>query len=312
MKSFEIISDGSCDLTNEEANKLDIKVNNFTITFDENHSFVENENLKLDEFYDAINNDPTLFPKTSCPSPYSFYELFLDSYNHNLPVLCICISKKFSGSYSSAIIAKDQLLEEHPDAIIEVVDCRCNTVLQGLYVKEAARMRNDGKSFKEVCDSVKEASGSRIFFTVSNLKYLEHGGRIGKLSALIGGILQLNPIIILKHGEIFSGGIALKRKRALNNIIDKVGSYFEKNKLNFSDYRFVVGYCINKDEALNLIELLNKKYNINCELERIGASIAVHTGPGAIGIGFVRKFDHVLANENIANLSFITAKEEKR
>ena len=311
MKTFEIISDGSCDLSTEQVKELDVKVVNFNITFDAEHTYVENENLTLDDFYNQILNNPNLYPTTSCPSPNSYYELFLNSYKNGLPVLCICISSKFSGSYSSAIIAKDQLLEEFPDAKVEIYDCRCNTVLQGLYVKEAVRMRNDGKSFDEVVKDIKDVCGSRIFFTVSNLKYLEHGGRIGKLSALIGGILQLNPIIILKHGEIFSGGVALKRKRALNNIIDKLGAYFEKNKLSFSDYRFVVGYCVDKDEALHLIDMLHKKYNINCDLERIGATIAVHTGPGAIGIGFVRKFDHLLASENAGVVNLVTAKENK-
>ncbi|MGM9873380.1 MAG: DegV family protein [Bacilli bacterium] len=310
MKKFEIISDGSCDIGVEEAKKLDIKIVNFTITFSPEKSYVENEDLLLDDFYNQIVINPSLFPTTSCPSPYSFYEKFLSSYKEGLPVLCICISRKFSGSYSSALVAKDQLLEEYPDAKVEVLDSRCNTVLQGLFVKEAVRMRELGKTFEEVVNCIKEAFGSRIFFTVSNLKYLEHGGRIGKLSSLIGGILQLNPIIILKHGEIFSGGIALKRKRALKNIVDKVGAYFEKNNLNFSDYRFVVGYCINKDESLALIDELNKKYNIDCELSRIGATIAVHTGPDAIGIGFVRKFDHILQTSDVKNISFAKIEKE--
>lgn len=300
MKNFEIVSDGSCDLNSQLVREYDIKVVNFSVTFDKEHSFKENEDISPNEFYKRMIECPNEYPSSSCPSPMDFYNAFIEPIKNNIPVLCICITRKFSGSYSAAIIAKNMIEEEYPNAKIEVIDSRVNTVLQGLFVLEAARMRNEGKSFEEVSDMSLKTSGSRIFFTVSNLKYLQHGGRIGKLSALLGNILQINPLIILKHGEIFSGGFAIKRKRALLSIINKIESYFEKHNYSYNDFRFVIGYGHDKEEGLKLKEMIENKFGIRAEISQIGATIAVHTGPEPLGVAFIRKFDHQIEQTSSA------------
>lgn len=297
MNTFEIITDGSCDLNKKLVNEYDIKVVNFSVTFDKEKIYKENEDITADEFYKMMLNNHNNYPSSSCPSPLEYYDVFLKSVLNKTPILCICITSKFSGSYSAACVAKSMILEEYRDAIIEVIDSRVNTVLQGLFVLEAARMRENGHSFLETCQMVKNTFGSRIFFTVSNLKYLQHGGRIGKLSALLGNILQINPLIVLKHGEIYSGGFAIKRKRALVSILNKIETYFEKYSYSYSDYRFVVGYGHDIEEGKKLKEMIDKRFNVNCELSQIGATIAVHTGPEPLGVAFVRKFDHQLQNE---------------
>ncbi len=292
MKTFQIISDGSCDLNSTLLKENDIDIVPFTVSFDKEHSLKENVDISTNDFYKKLIDNPDVFPYSACPSIKEYYDVFVKYIKQGLSVICICITQKFSASYSVALMARQQIVEDFKDAKIDVIDCRCNTVLQGLIVLEAARMQKAGKSFEEVSLMVNNTTGSRIYFTVSNLKYLEHGGRIGKLTAVVGKLFQINPIIVLKHGEIFSGGIAIKRKRALSSIIKKTKEYFNKNKFKYDDFRFVIGYGYDKDEALNFKSEVEKELGINCELSQIGITIAVHTGPEPIGLAFVRKFDH--------------------
>ena len=87
-------------------------------------------------------------------------------------------------------------------------------MLQGLYVLEAVRMQESGAEYQETIDRMEEIkSTGRIFFTVGNMEYLQHGGRIGKVAGIAGSVLGIRPIITLKQGEIFPSGIARSRKK---------------------------------------------------------------------------------------------------
>lgn len=88
-------------------------------------------------------------PSSSLPSVNDYYEVFLKHAKTNTPVICICITTKFSGSYNSASTAREQITEDYPDAKITVIDSTLNTVTEGLYVYEAIRMRDNNLSYEE-------------------------------------------------------------------------------------------------------------------------------------------------------------------
>jgi DegV family protein with EDD domain len=125
-------------------------------------------------------NSPTVFPKTSMPSVQDYVDVFTPIVKAGEGVLCICITTKFSGSYNSAVNARNMLLEDYPDAKIEVIDSTLNTVEEGIFVREAARMKAAGLSLEESVQALERIkSTGRIIFTVGSLDYLIHGGRIG-------------------------------------------------------------------------------------------------------------------------------------
>ena len=128
-------------------------------------------------------------------------------------IICICITTKFSGSFNSAINAKNILLDDYPNAKIEIIDATVNTVLQGMLVEEAVVKKNTGASFEETVSYVNEIKKTgRIFFTIGSMDYLVHGGRVGKLSGIAAGALGIKPLILLQEGEIFNNGITRGRK----------------------------------------------------------------------------------------------------
>lgn len=293
MKDFEIISDGSCDLSDEAVSKLGIRVVPFYVAYDEESYLKEKVDFQVQEFYQKLMDNPGVFPKTSMPTAEDYCQEIQKAFELNKNILCITISKKFSGSLNSALMARDMFLEEHPDARVEVVDSTVNSCTQGVLVREIARMRENGLTLDEVLSKIEEIKVTgRSYFTINGLSYLQHGGRIGKLTAIVGNILKVTPLIVQKDGEIQSGGIALSRKRAIMKIFDKFKSTLHKHNLSLEDYLIVVGYGNSLEEGMEFAKKFEEIFGKKVELfDQIGATIAVHTGPYPIGIAFIRKYD---------------------
>lgn len=293
MTNYKIISDGSCDLSLAEVKSLDIEVAPFYVELGDKVYLKENVDISVSDFYTKMLENPGVFPKSSLPSIEDYYKIFKKYASLGQDIICLCITRKFSGSFNSAMGAKDLILEEYPKVKITVVDTIVNTVLQGLVVKEACRLQNQGASYEEVIAAIENHKETgRIFFTVKDLSYLQHGGRIGKVASIIGNILKISPLITLKEGEIFSGGIAISRNRAILKVKDHLLSYLEEVKATPATYRLAVGYGCDKEEGEKFLQTLKRflpDYDI--DLAQIGATIAVHTGPYPLGVGVIKKFN---------------------
>ena len=292
MGEYVLISDGSCDLTLEEANKLGVEVVPFYVTFGDEKQFKEGLDYNVRDFYQRMVDNPNIFPKTSLPSPQDYMDAFEKHLKAGKDIICMCITSKFSGSFNSARNAAEILLEDYPDRKITVIDTMVNTVLQGLIVKEAARMRDLNTPYDSLVEMINQNKlTGRIFFTLNGLSYLQHGGRIGKLSSIIGDLLKISPIICLKDGEIYNDGKVMFRRRALVKVRDNVCKHLAECQATKDEYRLVVGYGYDIEEAREFKSMIEKAlpgYDI-C-FEQIGATIGVHTGPHPLGVGLVKIF----------------------
>lgn len=134
---YKIITDGSCDLPLELVKQLDIDVIPFYVSIDGINHQKEIIDLGVRDFYQFMIDNPKVFPKTSMPSIQDYIDVFEPIIKNEEDVICICITTKFSGSYNSAMNAKNMLLDKYPDAKIEIIDATVNTVLQGMLVEEA-------------------------------------------------------------------------------------------------------------------------------------------------------------------------------
>ena len=295
--AYQIITDSSCDIPAELVKEKNLYVVPFYVSFDNEQYYKENVEIEVREFYQRMVDNPNVFPKTSLPSVEDYIDAFTPFVKEGVDIVCICITTKFSGSYNSASSAKDVLLEEYPDANIAVIDATVNTVLQGILVLEASRMQQNGLSFEEVVNNVERIkSTGRIIFTVGNMDYLIHGGRVGKVMKVAVNALKIRPMIILKEGEIFPFGVARSRRKSIQKIYEKTRAHFEEIGESPDDYEIVVGYGYDHDEAVSfrdelvesLLEYSSKK---DVGIFQIGAMIGVHTGPYPLGIGLIRKYD---------------------
>lgn len=294
--AYQIITDGSCDLGEERAKRAGVRVVPFYVTFDGKAYQKEMEEISVREFYGEMVRHPDRFPQSSLPSVQDYVEAFTPYAQEGKDIICLCITTKFSGSYNSAKTAAGLLEEEYPGIRIQVVDTMVNTVLQGLLVLEAARMQQDGLSFDEAVDAIERIKPTgRIIFTVGNYEYLIHGGRIGKVMGTAASTLGIKPLIMLKEGEIFPTGITRSRKKGMVRLIEQAKAHFEKVGESPDNYRIVVGYGYDYEEAAAFcgqLEASLKAYSNygKVDIFQIGATIGVHTGPYPIGIGLIKKY----------------------
>lgn len=297
-EKYHIISDGSCDLPRELAEEKNITVVPFYVSFDDENYLKENVDIGIRDFYQQMVDRKGVYPKSSMPSAQDYVEVFLPYAREGIPVICICITTKFSGSMQSALSARGIVRESCPEAEITVIDATVNTVLQGLYVLEAVALRDSGMEYKAAVARLEEIRRTgRIFFTVGDMEYLKHGGRIGKVSAVAGSVLGIRPVITLKEGEIFPSGIGRGRKRTTEKAIDLLLDYLEENGRRMERFSLCIGFGYDYQEAVEFREhtlerLQEKGYSVDKDMlpiYQIGATISVHTGPYPLGFGIIEK-----------------------
>ncbi len=298
-ETFHIISDGSCDLPVELTEQKNITVVPFYVSFDDEHYQKEIVEIGIRDFYQQMVDRKGVYPKSSMPSTQDYVDVFMPYAKQGMPVVCICITTKFSGSLQSAVNARSLVLEEYPDAQLTVIDSTLDTVLQGLYVLEAVSLRDSGYSYEDAVKRLEEIkSTGRIFFTVGDMEYLKHGGRIGKVSAVAGSVLGIRPVITLKQGEIFPSGIGRGRKRTTEKALNLLADYLKSSGKSVDCFSVTIGFGYDYEEAVayreHALETLHGKGLPVKEIPiyQIGATISVHTGPYPLGFGVIEKAIH--------------------
>ena len=158
-------------------------------------------------------------------------------------------------------------------------------------------MKADGVSFEEcvkTLDRIK--STGRIIFTIGNMDYLIHGGRVGKVVGGAVNMLGIKPMILMKDGEIFSSGVARSRKKSIDKLLIQIKEHFVNNNLDVNKYEIVVGYGYDYEEAVSfrdkVLESVKEYSDISSiDIYQIGATVGVHTGPYPLGVGLLEKYD---------------------
>ena len=295
---FDIITDSACDWTLEKAAQQNVEIVPFYVSLDGEHYRKEGKEIAVRDFYQFMVDNPTAYPKTSLASIEDFEAVFRKQAEAGRPTLCLCFTGKMSGCVGSARNARELVLEDYPDAQIEVMDSTAATVTESEMVENAVAMRDAGCTLEEAVTWLSaERATNQIFFTVGNLDYLIKGGRIGKVTGRAANILGIKPMILFKDGEIFSGGVARGRQKSFERALEQLMTYLDNNGANPDDYRITVGYGYDEEEGKRLWmqtrAALRAKYpasTCDVELLQIGCTIAVHTGPYALGMGIMRRW----------------------
>ncbi len=293
---YQIISDGSCDLPSDLVKEKNLVVVPFYVSFDDKTYQKENVDIGIRDFYEQMVANPGVYPKSSMPSTHDYIDVFTAEVEKGNAVICLCITTKFSGSMQSAVAARDIVLETHPEAEITVIDTMINTVLQGIYVLEALKLRDAGVPYEEaVARLLAVRESGRILFTVGDANYLRHGGRIGKVASAAVNVFGIRPLITMKEGEIFSSGIVKGRKKSLTRVISMAKDYLHERNADIDDYSVCVGFGYDIPEGRQFRDdveaALTAEFGkpVSVPMFQIGATIAVHTGPYPLGISIVKK-----------------------
>lgn len=294
---FQIVSDSSCDLGRERCRSLGVELVSYYAALGDETYYREERDISTREFYQRMAAMPGVFPKTSMPTMEDYLEAFYPLARQGIPILCICLNARFSGSYQNARNSAEELREQFPQAQVYVMDSRLATVLQGLLVEEAVRLRDLDLTLEQAVDILEQMPQTgRIFFTTDDLDYLRHGGRIGKAAATTGTLLRVKPLIGYENGELVTDGIAQGRKKSLVRVRELFFRYVEREKLDLNAYILATGFGLDQEEHREFAQqvyegLLERGYD-RPEVKKpyqIGMTIGVHTGPTPIGVGLLRK-----------------------
>lgn len=293
MRDYQIFADSSCDLPQNLVEQYNIKLIPYYVSFDHEKYYKENVDISNEEFYRRLS-EKGVYSSTSLPSVQDYLSEFRQTLNEGKDLICLCLSQKFSGSYRSALSAKQILEEQFPDADICIIDSIQATACEGLLLLQAAYMKEAGYTIDQVYEKLLNLrSTARIMFTLDSLEYLKKGRRIGKVAALAGEMLDLKPLIQLKNTELIPYSNVRGRKKSLDRVYDMVEEYFKETGEDLSEYDFCIANATSTEDALYLQEKLESLIGrkLVYPIFQIGVTIGTYIGPGAIGICFVKKYD---------------------
>lgn len=279
----KIVTDSTCYIPKEYLEEYNISIVSLNVILDgKSYREVDLDNI---EFYEKMNETGDI-PTSSQPSVDEVRRVFLEKVSEGHDVVGIFLSSDMSGTFSSSHIVKDMVLEEYPNAKIELIDSRSNCMQMGFQVLQAARVAKAGGSIEDVIKAANQvASNSRFLFVPDTLKYLKKGGRIGGASALVGTILQIRPILTVENGVTTVFEKVRTKKRAVDEIIKNVMHDIELKGLG----EVIVHHINCQDEGIAVAKTLEEKINVPVKVQSIGAIIGLHVGPGSIGIAYYTK-----------------------
>lgn len=288
---MQIVTDSGTDLnfSAKEAAELNIHSVPLNVTLDGN-TYREGIDIEPKDFYDLLEKSSNL-PITSQPSAGQFAELYRELAKKDPDILSIHMTSGLSGTFNSALAGADLV----PEANVTHFDTKTLSAVAGWQVEAAARASKAGwavdrvlqlaKKIGDACDSV---------YTLDELKYLIHGGRISHMKGVIASLIKIKPMIGVEkeNGTYIQLGMVRSFKGAVLGLVDQI----KKKHTPGSELRVQVLHAFNPDGASMLREQVDKIYK--CDWLPMGPMslvLGAHTGPTMVGVGFGPKavFDEI-------------------
>ena len=285
MSEYVITTDNNSDLPESYYAEHNVGCTYLSYSMDGQNYSHENF-LPVEEFYDKMRKGS--MPTTAQVNPEAAKALMEPYLKEGKDILHIAFSSGLSGSYNSARIAGEELMEKYPDRKIIVLDSLAASLGQGMIVYLAQQQKEEGKSIDEVAQWVKDHRLNVVHaFTVDDLNHLYRGGRVSKTTAVVGGVLNIKPVLhVDNEGKLIPVGKERGRKKTLLALVDmmdqKLGSYKDSCDTIFVSH----GDCI--EDAQFVIDKIKEKYPIKTVLVNyVGATIGAHSGPGTVALFFL-------------------------
>lgn len=284
---IKIITDSACDLSREYIDNNNIGL--LSLVLNLNEKLIKDDlgkTLSYKDFYEQMRKGAT--PSTSQVNAHEFEEEFIKHVKNGDSIICITLSSALSGTFNSANIAKNNIIEEYPEAKIELVDSLSVSMGQGLLVLKACEMRDKGLSVEEIVTWIEENKRKIIHsFVVDSLNHLKRGGRISATTAAIGGLLNIKPALhIDDDGKVMQGEKIKGKKKVLKFLANEV----KEKAINSENETLYIchGDCLEDAETLKNMILEEVKFK-NIVINYVGNVIGAHAGPGVLAVLFLGK-----------------------
>lgn len=270
--TVKIVTDSTADLPPRLAEEMGITVVPVYLRFGD-EVFRDGVDISADEFYRRLSHD-TIHPSTTQPSPQDFTDVYKGLIQKADGIVSIHVSGKLSGTCNSALQGKAAAGKECP---IEVIDSQVVTMGLGQLAIAANTLARSGRSLPQVVEQVKQMIPRiHVLGLLDTLKYLALGGRIGKVQALLGSILNVKPMLTIKDGALAPAGRVRSRAKGIDILFD-----FVKNAADIQDLAVV--YNTAPDEAQAFVTRLGSLFpEEKIRLTQLGPALGVHAGPGIL------------------------------
>lgn len=276
-----IVTDSTAYLTLEERQRLNVYMIPLSVNI-EGTIFDEEIDITASEFYDRVRGAKE-FPKTTQPPIGKFvalYEALAKEYDE---IVTVHLSSGISGTFQGAVQAGDMV----EGIQVHAFDTEVAAYLEGMYVKEAAKKANAGASGAEIIAHLEDIRTSMgVYIVVDDLQHLQRGGRLSAAAALIGGLLQVKPVLTFQNKVIVPFEKIRTRKKALRRAEEQLAEAIEK----YGALQATVIHANCEEEAMEWMNSLAEKYpTVDFTLSYFGPVIGTHLGEGAIAIGWIKK-----------------------
>ncbi|MGT2624812.1 DegV family protein [Streptococcus thoraltensis] len=282
--TFKLVTDSTADLQETWAKDNDVTVLGLTIRLEGvTYETVGDRRLTSETLLTAMKNGGQ--PTTSQINVGTFETYFRQEVQAGNDILYMAFSSVLSGTYQSAMMAREMVLEEYPEACIEIVDTLAAAGGEGFLVMLAAEKRDQGLPLDQVVAEMKAIS-PRLYshFLVDDLYHLMRGGRLSKGSAIVGSLVNVKPLLwIDSQGNLAPLNKVRGRKKGIREMIEK--------SVQNLDYATVVVAHANDPEAAQKMEVaLLDKASVDRVIQLpLGPVISAHVGPGTLAVFSVGK-----------------------
>ena len=279
-----IMTDTNSGITKDIAKELGIYVIPMPVIIDE-ETYYENDTITEEEFFCALSGDRHI--TTSQPSPGDVMDLWNQILDEGYDEL---VYIPMSSGLSNSCVAALGYSQEY-DGKVEVIDNHRISVTMYQSVLHARDLALQGASAKEIKTALEDdAYNSSIYLAVNTLEYLKKGGRITPAAALIGSVLSIKPILTIQGEKLDSYAKTRgSMKKAEEKMLAAVQSDIEKRFASLDQAKLHIGAAgagLTIEQQEEWVNLLRSKFpGADIFYSPLSASISVHTGPGAVGIG---------------------------
>lgn len=277
--TFKILTDSTSDLDEKWAQEHNVDIIGLTIELDgKTYETVGDEKITSDFLLERMQEGAK--PTTSQINVGQFEEVFSTYAENDHALLYLALSSHLSGTYQSATIAREMVLDKYPDAQIEIVDTMAASCGEGVLAMLATKERQEGKSLEEVKQKIESLLPKlNTYFLVDDLNHLMRSGRLSKGADIIGSVAKIKPLLKLdSEGKLVPFAKTRGRKKGIKEIVTQATKTLSYSTL-------IIAYSGEKDSAQVMKEQLLADERIEEVIIRpLGPVISAHVGSGALAL----------------------------
>lgn len=280
---IRFVTDSTANLPPDVERRFGIKVLHIYLFFgEEEHR--EGETLSYADFMNRLTS-AKVPPQTSPPTSAEFVKAYEELIAQGADaILSVHVSSKLSNTFRNACIAKEMVSRTHPHVKIFPVDSELVDLALGSCLEEAAELAQQGKSADELVAYLQKiCKAVRVYAYVDTLEYLKRGGRVTKLAAFFGGLLNVKPILKLENGQLDLAEKVSGQEKALETILEMLKKEIPQGR----SLDIGVADCLSEQLGDQFLQTLKAQFN--CRRTRrasLSPSVAIHTGPGALAAAY--------------------------